>query len=165
MDIGTYNCGPYPRWKYHANEPPRFVTSEYEDRALGESWTNEYQKQEWPQLRYNQDTGEARAVASPDEESELGGNWSDKPPEGKSGGRLYSGNVTLEQIAQDAKAKRRAALDYEQLNDEMELKADNTAQKPVKTGAQPQPEYHEVNTPAADRKNKVSDPAESARKK
>jgi hypothetical protein len=153
MDVGTYRCGPYPRWKYHANEPPRFITSEYEEQGLGEGWFNEYQKQDWPQLRYNQDTGEARSVANPDEEGKLEGNWSDKPPERREDDRrrLYSGNVTLEEIAQRAKSDRRKALDYEQLNDEMELKADNTAMKPLKTHDQPRPQYHEESTPKQDK--------------
>jgi hypothetical protein len=166
MDIGTYNCGPYPKWKYHAHEPPRFVATEYEDKSLGEEWLDEYQKQDWPQLRFNQETGEAKSVANPDEEGKLEGNWSATPPKRKPGeARLYSGDVTLEQVAESAKAKRRQALDYEQLNDELELKADNTAMKPVKPAAQPQPAYHEVNTPASDKKNKVNDPPESARHK
>jgi hypothetical protein len=162
MDIGTYRCGPYPKWKYHATETPRFITSEYDDKALPEGWFDQYQKQDWPKLKYSSE-GEVRTVANPDEESQLEGTWSDTAPEQPEGTPLNWNNRTLEQIAQQAKSKRRQALDYEQLNDELELKADNTAMKPLRTGANPQPEYHDVNTPAVDKRNKATE--ESARKK
>jgi len=161
MDIGTYRCGPYPKWKYHASETPRFITSEYDDKALPEGWFNEYQKQDYPKIKYSSE-GEVKSVANPEEEGKLEGSWSDTQPEQLPAGTNWH-NRTLEEIGQEAKSKRRQALDYEQLNDELELKADNTAMEPLKTGANPQPEHHDVNTPAADKKNRATE--ESARKK
>lgn len=163
MDIGTYRCGPYPKWKYHANEAPRWITSEYEDKGLPEGWFDQYQPQQYPKAKWSSE-GEMRSVANPEEEGKLEGTWSDTPPDQPAGSTLNWNNRTLEQIAQEAKSKRRQALDYEQLNDELELKADNTAMKPVKTGANPQPEYHDVNTPAVDKRNNKAT-EESARKK
>src|SRR5262245_36092503 len=145
MDIGTYNCGPYPKWKYHSSEPPRWVTNQYDDQALGEGWTNEYQKQAYPKAKWSS-TGEFKAVNDPEEEGKLEGSWSDTPPPPEERS-ASGGHRTLDELGQDAKTKRRAALDYEQLNDEMELKADNTAMKPLKTGENPQPQYHKENTP------------------
>lgn len=81
---------PYPKYKYHATEPPKQVKNEAEEQALGPEWQDTYIKQDYPKAKYrpkkDAKAGDAppydyAVVANPEEESKLGGGWSDKPPE------------------------------------------------------------------------------------
>ena len=74
----TVMPAPYPKYKYHATEPPREVRNEAEEAALGPEWGNTYIAQPYPKMLFK---GEEHAIVSnPDEEKKLGHGWSDKAP-------------------------------------------------------------------------------------
>ena len=80
---------PYPKYKYHATEPPKQVKSEAEEQALGSEWQDTYIKQDYPKAKYKAKPGakpgevpyEYAVANTPEDESKLGSGWSDKPPE------------------------------------------------------------------------------------
>lgn len=92
MTIGEYNCamaghaGMFPKWLYSKDKIPVWVTDAEQEaklKAEGAVWEDKYQKQDYPKIKFHQTSGEARAVANPEDEGKLGSGWGDKPPEPK----------------------------------------------------------------------------------
>jgi hypothetical protein len=140
----------YPKWMYHATEPPRQVRSPDEENGLGEGWSPIYIKKDYPKMKFRPIEGEPkpggpkfefRVVNTPEDEGKLEGSWSDSPPEREDPQTSLGEDRTLEQLAQDAKDKRRAALDYRELDKAMEHQIDSTPMRPVSSSAPVQPEY------------------------
>lgn len=142
---GPINCQAFPRYVFHATEPPRIVSSQAERDALGEDWSDTYIKKDYPKAKFGPN-GEFTTVASPEDEGKLEGNWSDKPPEQKPK-HVSAGNYTLQQLMENIRDSRRLSLDYGQINQELDLKADNVAMRPISQQEVPVPKYHASETP------------------
>lgn len=141
---GPINCQTWPRWVFHATEPPRTVSSQQEFEALGEGWTLEYQKRDWPKMKFGPN-GETTVVANPEEESKLEGSWSDTPPE-KPPRITPSSNKTLQQLMESIRDSRRLSLDYGQLNQDLDTKADNVAMREISAQDVPRPHIPPLET-------------------
>lgn len=143
--FGPINCTGFPRYMFHATEPARIVTSQADIDALGEGWSPTYIKRDYPKAKFGPN-GEFVAVNSPEDESKLEGNWSDKPPEKKPKGQ-DPGNRTLQELGEAIRDSRRLSLDYGQINQDLDLKADNVAMRPINPQTVPNPEYKPSETP------------------
>lgn len=134
---GPINCTGFPRYVFHATEPARLITSQADRDALGEGWSDTYIKRDYPKAKFGPN-GEFIAVESPEAESKLEGNWSDKPPE-KKAAKSDPGNRTLQELGEAIRDSRRLSLDYGQINQELDLKADNAAMRPIDPSVVPNP--------------------------
>ena len=146
---GPINCTQtFPRYVFHATEKPRTVSSEAEFQALGEGWSYEYQKQDYPKIKFGPN-GEVTSVENPEEEGKLEGSWSDTPPEPKAGQKhpKRADQRTLQELGEAIRDSRRLALDYGQLNQDLDLKADNVATREISAQELPHPVVHPVETP------------------
>ena len=166
--FGPINCQAFPRYVFHATEPPRLITSQAERDALDESWSDEYIKKDYPKAKFGPN-GEYTTVASPEEEGKLEGNWSDKPPEKKPKGQ-DPGNRTLQELGEAIRDSRRLSLDYGQINQDLDTKADNVAMRPIDPSVVPNPQYTPSETPEQRRKreeqqDKLRKENEEAKKK
>ena len=157
---GPFQCPTWPRWMFHATEAPRMVGSQADADALGEGWSDTYIKQDYPKAKFNQETGEFRAVANPEDEGKLEGSWGDKPPD-KPTKEPAVREKTLQQVGEAVRDFRRLSLDYQQLNQDLDLKADNTAMQAIKREEVPHPQYH----PSGGMTNKERAEEEARRKK
>jgi hypothetical protein len=161
---GPINCTGFPRYAFHATEPPRLVSDQNDRDALGEGWSDQYIKKDWPKIKFGPD-GQIRAVDNPDEESKLEGSWSDKAPEKKPKG-IDPGNRTLQELGESIRDSRRLSLDYGQINQELDLKADNVAMRPISAQDVPHPQYQPSETPEQRKKReaKQDETTEDAKK-
>ena len=135
---GPMNCTGFPRYVFHKTEPARIVSSQADRDALGEGWSDTYIKRDYPKAKWGPN-GEFRAVESPEDEQKLEGSWSDKPPEKKTKEGTDPGNRTLQQWGEAIRDSRRLSLDYGQINQELDLKADNAGMRPIDPSVVPNP--------------------------
>lgn len=159
---GPINCTGFPRYVFHATEPARLITSQADRDALGEGWSDTYIKRDYPKAKFGPN-GEFVAVNSPEDESKLEGNWSDTPPEKKPKGQ-DPGNRTLQELGEAIRDSRRLSLDYGQINQELDSKADNVAMRPINPQTVPNPEYKPSETPE-ERKRREEQQDELRKKK
>lgn len=143
--FGPINCQQFPRYVFHATEEPRLITSQQDRDALGEEWSDQYIKRDYPKAKFGPN-GEYTTVASPEDEGKLEGNWSDKPPEKKPKGQ-DPGNRTLQELGEAIRDSRRLSLDYGQINQDLDTKADNVAMRPIDPSVVPNPQYTASETP------------------
>ena len=156
----------WPRYAYHATEPPRVVGSKEEFDALGEGWTLEYQHKAYPKMKWGAD-GQPAVVDTPENEAALpaeGGPWSDTPPEPAQGPVVLGGSHTLQQKAEAIRDSRRLSLDYVQLNQDLDTKADNVAMRAISPQDVPHPQFKAVETAEQIRKRREEE-EEKARKR
>jgi hypothetical protein len=141
---GPINCQAFPRYVFHASEKPRIVSSQGEKDALGEDWQDTYIKQDYPKIKFGPE-GEVTAVENPEDEGKLEGSWSDTPPE-KPPKQKRPDQRTLQELGEAIRDSRRLSLDYGQLNQDLDLKADNVATREISPQELPHPVVHPVET-------------------
>jgi hypothetical protein len=142
----------WPRYAYHATEPPRVVGSKEEFDALGEGWTLEYQHKDYPKMMFAPN-GDVVAVNTPEEEAAQvnapGGPWADAPHGSTDpmSTRSRTGNFTLQEKAEAIRDGRRLSLDYVQLNQSLDCHADNAPMRAISPTDVPRPQFKPVETP------------------
>jgi hypothetical protein len=141
---GPNQCNPYPHYVYHATEPPRVVRSDEERRALSAEWSDTYIKKDYPKMLYKAGSP-PQVVNNPEEEGQLSGYSSTPPPEPEP--RFKPGDRTLQEVGEAARDGRRLSLDYVQLNQDLDTKADNVAMRPISPQDLPHPHYRYSETP------------------
>lgn len=143
---GPINCTGYPRYVFHETEPARIVSSQADRDALGPGWSDQYVKRDYPKAKFGPN-GEFIAVESPEDEQKLEGNWSDKPPDKPKPRGQDPGNRTLQELGEAIRDSRRLSLDYGQINQDLDTKADNVAMRPINPQTVPNPQYKPSETP------------------
>ena len=145
---GPINCQPFPRYVFHATEKPRIINSQAEKEALGDDWSDQYIKQDYPKAKFGPN-GEFVTVENPEEEGKLEGSWSDTPPEPKEGQKYpkRADQRTLQELGEAIRDSRRLSLDYGQINQDLDLHADNVATRSISAQELPHPVVHPVETP------------------
>lgn len=152
--FGPINCQPFPRYVFHATEAPRLITSQADRDALGEEWSDTYIKRDYPKAKFGPN-GEYTTVNSPEDEGKLEGNWSDTPPEKKPARGQDPGNRTLQELGEAIRDSRRLSLDYGQINQDLDTKADNVAMRPIDPQNVPNPQYTPSETPEQRKKREA----------
>jgi hypothetical protein len=161
---GPFQAQPWPRYVYHATEPTRLVSSEDEFKALGEGWTLTYQHKDYPKMKFST-SGETVVVNNPEEEAALEGTWTDTPTDPSAPiDQVRGGSHTLQQKAEAIRDSRRLSLDYVQLNQDLDLKADNVAMRAISAQDVPHPQFKPVETAEQIRKRREEE-EEKARKR
>src|SRR5262245_30057886 len=108
----------YPKTMYHKEKDPQRVQSpEQQAEAEKDGYPTAYNKRDYPKMKF-QKGGKTKVVANPEEESKLEGAWADQPDPADAA--ATGGDRTLTQVMEDAKTARREALDYQQVNDELD---------------------------------------------
>ena len=161
---GPVNCQLFPRYAFHATEEPRLVGSQQDRDALGPEWSDQYIKKDYPKAKFGPN-GEFVAVKNPEEEGKLEGSWSDTPPERKEGERYpkRSDQRTLQELGEAIRDSRRLSLDYGAINQELDLKADNVATRPISAQEIPRPKVDPSETPEQRKRREAQE--EEERKK
>jgi hypothetical protein len=143
----------WPRYAYHATEPPRVVGSKEEFEALQpDGWTLEYQHKDYPKMMFAPN-GDVVAVNTPEEEAAQvnapGGPWDDAPhgSTDPQSNRSRTGNFTLQEKAEAIRDGRRLSLDYVQLNQSLDCHADNAPMRAISPTDVPRPQFKPVETP------------------
>lgn len=164
---GPLQLNTWPRYAYHATEATRLVSSEEEFKALGEGWSLQYIKKDYPKMMFAPD-GETRVVNNPEEEaalaSEPGGPWADAPHGSTDPMRVRGGEHTLQSKAEAIRDSRRLSLDYVQLNQDLDTKADNVAMRAISAQDVPRPQFKPVETADQIRKRREEE-EEKAKKR
>src|SRR4030095_8853301 len=162
---GPFQLQTWPRYVYHATEAARLVGSKEEFEALGEGWTLTYQHKDYPKMKFD-DRGNTVVVNNPEEEAALeGGPWSDTPPPGfPAGTMVLGGEHTLQSKAEAIRDSRRLSLDYVQLNQDLDTKADNVAMRAISAQDVPHPQIKPVETAEQIRKRREEE-EEKAKKR
>jgi hypothetical protein len=141
----------WPRYAYHATEPPRVVSNNDEFQALGEGWSLTYQHKDYPKMMFAPN-GDTAVVNTPEEEtaqaSAEGGPWATAPhgsTDPQSSITRHS-NFTLQEKADAIRDSRRLSLDYVQLNQSLDCHADNAPMRAINPQDVPRPQFHPVET-------------------
>lgn len=160
---GPFQAQPYPRYVYHATEPPRTVNSKEEYEALGEGWFLTYQHQEYPKIMFAPN-GNTVTVNNPEEEtaqgSAEGGPWTTTPNPTDPAAPIdqsRSTNFTLQDKAEAIRDSRRLSLDYVQLNQALDCYADNAPMRAIDQREIPRPRIHPTETAEQIRKRREED--------
>ena len=145
---GPINCQPFPRWVFHATEAPRLITSQQDRDALPLEWSDTYIRRDYPKAKFGP-KGEFTVVDNPEDEGKLEGSWSDTPPERKEGEKYpkRADQRTLQELGEAIRDSRRLSLDYGQLNQDLDTKADNVAVREISAQELPHPQVHPTETP------------------
>jgi hypothetical protein len=142
----------WPRYAYHATEPPRVVSNNDEFQALGEGWQLTYIKKDYPKMMFAPN-GDTAVVNTPEEEAAQvgaeGGPWDDAPHGSTDpmSNRSRTGNFTLQEKAEAIRDGRRLSLDYVQLNQSLDCHADNAPMRAISPTDVPRPQFKPVETP------------------
>jgi hypothetical protein len=161
---GPLQVQAWPRYAFHATEPPRVVGSKDEFEALGEGWTLQYQHKDYPKAKFD-DRGNTIIVNNPEDEAALEGTWTDTPPPGQPAGTLALGQHTLQSKAEAIRDSRRLSLDYVQLNQDLDLKADNIAMREISPQDVPRPQFKSVETAEQIRERREKEEEESRKRR
>ena len=139
----------WPKWVYSATEAPRQVHSQQELDCLEGEWSTEYIKKDYPKMKFGTGDreGETIVVDNPEDEGRLEGSWTDTPPEKKEAKGPDPRNRTLQELGESIRDSRRLSLDYGQINQDLDTKADGVAMKPIDHRDQPWPQYKASETP------------------
>ena len=149
---GPFQLQTWPRYVYHATEEPRVVSSREEFEALGEGWSLQYIKKDYPKMMFAPN-GDTVAVNTPEEEAAQvnapGGPWDDAPHGSTDpmSNRSRTGNFTLQEKADAIRDGRRLSLDYVQLNQSLDCHADNAPMRAINPQDVPRPQFKPVETP------------------
>ena len=160
---GPFQAQPYPRYVYHATEPPRIVNSKEEYEALGEGWFLTYQHQDYPKMMFAPN-GDTAVVNNPEEETAQttaeGGPWDDAPhgsTDPMSSRTSRSTNFTLQDKAEAIRDSRRLSLDYVAVNQALDCYADNAPMRAISPKDTPRPQYKPTETEEQVRKRREED--------
>ena len=160
---GPIQCQGWPRYAYHETEPTRTVSTEEEFKALGEGWSLTYIHKDYPKMKFKEGY-EPVVVNSPEDEGKYEG-YTDTPPERPDSAepKQLPGQHTLQSQAEAIRDSRRLSLDYVQLNQDLDCKADNVAMREISEKDVPHPQYKPVETEEQIRKRREEDEAKRRR--
>ena len=137
----------FPRYAYHATEPPRVINSQEEFEALGEGWSLQYIEKSYPKIKFST-SGDTVIVNNPEEEAALEGTWTDTPtdPSSPIDQVTRGGSFTLQQKAEAIRDSRRLSLDYVALNQSLDCHADNAPMRAISPQDVPRPQIKPTET-------------------